>query len=32
VNIILDEATFTKTLANNPEYFAALKDANVKFK
>ena len=25
----LDEATFTKTLANNPEYFAALKDANL---
>ena len=25
----LDEATFSKTLANNPEYFAALKDANV---
>ena len=25
----LDEATFTKTLANNPEYFAALKDTNV---
>jgi len=25
----LDEATFTKTLANNPEYFAVLKDANL---
>ena len=25
----LDEATFTKTLENNPEYFAALKDVNL---
>jgi len=25
----LDEATFTKTLENNPEYFSALKDVNL---